>query len=108
MPPSGSPGAVVLVPLALEGIALLYLPTGDRGAALSVHKATFALWFGVMVVHVLGHLLDTTRFAPRDYVPTRRLHLRGAPARRLVLGASVVPGFLLGVAMTARADTWLR
>jgi len=91
-----------------SGIALLYVPIGDRGAVLGVHKATFVLWFGVMVVHVLGHLLDTARLAPRDHVPTRRLHLRGAPARRVVLGASVVLGFRPGGAMIARADIWPR
>ncbi len=106
--------AASTVVLLGSGIALLYVPIGDRGAVLGVHKATFVLWFGVMVVHVLGHLLDTARLAPRDYVPTRRLYLRGAPARqlalgaRLALGASLVLGFLLGVAMIPRADTWLR
>jgi len=81
--------------------------TGQK-AVRSVRKATFELWFGVMVVRILGHFLDTARLAPRDHVPTRRLHLRGAPARRVVPGASVVPGFRPGGAMIARADTWPR
>ena len=31
-----------------------------------VHRASFILWFGAMSVHVLGHLVDTARLAPRD------------------------------------------
>jgi hypothetical protein len=49
------------------GIALLFSPTTDRSEWLFLHRATFVLWFGAMTLHVLGHLFDTARLAPRDF-----------------------------------------
>ena len=36
-----------------------------RSGLLLVHKAKWIVWIIAMVVHVLGHLLDTARLAPR-------------------------------------------
>lgn len=34
-----------------------------RQELLTLHKASFVLWFIAMTVHVLGHLTDTARLA---------------------------------------------
>ena len=75
------PLVVVLTFMVLvTGIVLLWVPSvHDR--ALFLHKASFVLWFGAMTVHVLGHLADTYRLAPRDLgaeaVCSRRLVASG-------------------------------
>lgn len=58
---------VVVLTLALfgSGIALLFAAAPWRSDLVFLHKATFVLWFGVMTVHVLSHLGETLRLAPR-------------------------------------------
>ena len=55
-----------------SGIALVLVPHSARSQLLFVHKASFVLWFGAMTLHVLGHLLDTARLAPADFVARTR------------------------------------
>ncbi len=90
------------------GIALLYAPAAERPGLLTLHKVSFVLWFAVMTLHVVGHILDTARLAPRDYTSDSRMWLRGAPLRRLVLAASVVAGVVLGLVSLGPAGTWVR
>ena len=59
--------ALTVVVLA-SGIALLFVPRSLRQSTLFLHKASFVLWFGAMAIHVIGHILETTRLAPRDWV----------------------------------------
>jgi hypothetical protein len=49
-----------------SGIALLLAPTAWHDRLLLLHKASFIVWIAAMVIHVLGHILDTARLAPRD------------------------------------------
>jgi hypothetical protein len=46
---------------------------------LKVHKASFVLWFGAMTIHVLGHLGEVFRLAPRDWLRRTRRDVTGAP-----------------------------
>jgi hypothetical protein len=71
----------------------------NRHSLLFLHKASFVLWFGAMTVHVLGHLIDTARLAPRDGVRRTRRDVAGASARQWTLAASLIAGAVLGVAM---------
>ena len=75
----------VLVTLTLivfaSGIALLFTPTAWHSRMLFVHKASFILWIAAMAIHVVGHLLDTARLAPRDWMRrTRREVTWSGPA----------------------------
>jgi hypothetical protein len=72
---------IVLLTILLfaSGIGLLFVGAGLRRDFLVVHKASFVLWFGAMIVHVLGHLLDTARLAPGDWPSSS---IRAAPAFR--------------------------
>ena len=74
---------VVVATLLLlgSGIALMFVGVGSRQPWLLLHKASFVIWFAAMVFHVLGHLVETARLAPRDWLesgPCR--YYRGALA----------------------------
>jgi hypothetical protein len=102
------PLVVVLTVAVLgTGIALLLGPPGTRNTLLLLHKASFVLWFGAMAIHVLGHIVETTRLAPRDFYRRTRRQVRGASARQWALAATLGIGLLLGVALAPRVGPWL-
>ena len=72
-----------------------------------VHKASFVLWFFAMTAHVLGHLAEVARLAPRDWMRRTRHDVRGAGARQWLIAASLVAGALLGLALLGRVRPWL-
>jgi len=88
------------------GIVLLWAPSDWRHTTLFLHKATFVLWFAAMTVHVLGHLVDTYRLAPRDWTP-HRPYVPGAWLRRATLAVTVLAGIGLGLFALGQVDTWL-
>lgn len=100
---------VVVLTLALfgSGIALLFAAAPWRSDLVFLHKATFVLWFGVMTVHVLSHLGETLRLAPRDWYGRTRRQVAGTKARQWLLVVSVVLGILLGTLLAARGATFL-
>ncbi len=100
---------VVLLTLTLfaSGIALLFAPHGLRQELLFVHKASFVLWFVAMAVHVLGHLLDTARLAPRDFYWRTRQQVAGAGLRQWAIAASIALGALLAVLCVGRVGHFL-
>ena len=92
------PVVVVLsVLLFASGIALIAIPASYQNSVLFIHQASFVVWFGAMAIHVLGHLKDTARLAPMDYLMRTRREIRGAGARTWALATSLVIGVLLGV-----------
>lgn len=102
------PFVVVLTVVVLaSGVALLLVPPSQRGGLLLMHKAGFVLWFGAMALHVLGHLLDTARLAPRDWMRRTRRDVAGAGARRWALVSSVAAGAMLGVAFLGWVGPWV-
>jgi hypothetical protein len=100
---------VVLLTFSLfaSGIALLFAGPGLRHDLLFLHKASFVLWFGVMTVHVLGHVLDTARLAPSDFYRRTRRQVEGAGARQWALAASLVLGAVLGVLCAGQVGHYL-
>lgn len=99
---------VVLLTFAVlaSGIALLFVGASLRSQVLFLHKASFVLWLAAMTVHVLGHLLDTARVAPRDWVHRTRREVTGAGLRQWTIAASLVVGLLLGLLVLGRAAPW--
>ncbi|HUY22983.1 MAG TPA: hypothetical protein VMV22_11675 [Acidimicrobiales bacterium] len=89
------------------GVALLVAPGGTRQELLFLHKASFVGWFGVMALHVLGHLVDTARLAPRDWYRRTRRDVRGAGLRQWAVAGSLVIGVLLGLLLVGRSGPWL-
>lgn len=100
---------VVVLTLAVvaSGVALLLAPFPWRSTLLLVHKASFVLWLGVMTLHVLGHLVDTARLAPRDWLRVTRHQVDGAGARQWAIAISIVLGLILAVVVEPRVGPWL-
>jgi hypothetical protein len=99
---------VVLLTFAVlaSGIALLFAGPSLRSQLLFLHKASFFLWLAAMTVHVLGHLLDTARVAPRDWMRRTRRDVTGAGLRQWTIAASLVVGLLLGLLVLGRVAPW--
>jgi len=98
---------VLTVAVFATGIALLLGPQGWRSQMLLLHKASFVLWLAVMALHVLGHLLDTARLAPRDWYWRTRRQVRGAGLRQWAIATSVALGLVLGLLVVPRIGPWL-
>ncbi len=99
---------VVVLTLAVfgSGIALLLGPSSARSELLLIHKATFILWIAAMVVHVLGHVVDTARLAPKDFYWRTRRQVRGASKRQWSLVGALCLGLLLAVAVAPKVGPW--
>jgi len=89
------------------GVALLWAPSSWRHTLKFLHKATFVVWFGAMTVHVLGHLVDTYRLAPRDWTP-KAAYVPGVWLRRATVVATLVAGTGLGLLALGQVDTWVK
>jgi hypothetical protein len=101
------PFVVVLTAGVLgTGIVLLVNPGAGRSQWLFLHKATFVLWLVAMTLHVLGHLIETARLAPRDFYRRTRSQIRGAGARQWVLVAAIGVGVVLAVAIAPSIGSW--
>jgi hypothetical protein len=98
---------VLTVVLLASGVALLFVRGSDLSLLLKVHKASFVLWFGAMTIHVLGHLTEVVRFAPRDWVRRARRDVGGAGIRQWLIAASLAAGVLAGVLVLSRIGPWL-
>lgn len=99
---------VILTTLAVigTGIVLVLGPPTWRLPLLFLHKASFILWFGLMALHVLAHLVDVARLGPRDWLGRGRDRLSGIGARQTAVAASLVAGTVLGVLVLPAASGW--
>lgn len=98
---------ILTVVLLASGVALLLASPAWSHQLLFVHKASFVLWFFAMTAHVLGHLAEVARLAPRDWLRRTRRDVRGAGGRQWLIAASLVAGALLGLAALGRVGPWL-
>jgi len=98
---------VLTVAVLATGVALLLGPASWQGKLLLLHKASFVLWFGAMAIHVLGHLLDTARLAPRDWLRRARGEVAGAGLRQWAVAASLVVGVWLAALVVPHVGFWL-
>ena len=85
--------ALTSVAVIATGIADLLL--GPSQNLTRLHKLSFIAWFGVMAIHVLGHLLETPALAAADW-STRSARLRGTATRRSLVVATLALGIVLG------------
>jgi len=100
---------IVILTLVLlaSGVGLMLVGQSWLPLLLKVHKASFILWFGATTVHVLGHLGEVFRLAPRDLLRRTRRDVRGAGLRSWLIAASLVAGVLLGFLLLSRVGPWL-
>jgi hypothetical protein len=129
---TGMTAALLLVLLAVEGFTILRIgklltlhvvigmvlvppvllkigstsPPNARSELLTIHKATFILWIAAMVVHVLGHLVDTARLAPKDFYRRTRRQVRGASTRQWALVGALCLGLVLAVVVAPKVGPW--
>jgi hypothetical protein len=95
--------ATTVVMLA-TGVALLLI--GHRsGLVLELHKVSFIVWSACFGVHFLAHVPRVVR-AVADSRGPRGVRVPGAPARGLLVGASITGGVALGVALLALIERW--
>lgn len=99
---------VVITTAALfaSGIALMVVPQSLRGEVLTLHKASFVIWFGAMTVHVVGHIAETARLAPLDWMKRARADVKGAAWRQWAVAGSIALGVPLGLLLLGQASTW--
>jgi hypothetical protein len=105
-----APG-VVLTTLALfgTGIALVLAEPEGSDTLGFLHKASFVAWFGLMTIHVLGHLLELPKLALPDWRRHggREAALAGGGLRIALLGAALLAGLALALATISLAGPWL-
>ncbi len=98
---------VLTIVLFASGIAMVLMPASFRNQLLFLHKSSFVLWFGAMTIHVLAHVLETSRLAPADIARRSREQVRGAGARLWTVAGSLVVGVFLGIVMLPTVGHWL-
>lgn len=98
---------VLTVILLASGVGLVVgAPVSWRPQLFTIHRASFVLWFAAMAIHVLGHLVETARFAPRDVIPYTRRQVKGASARQWALAAALALGVIAAVGVLPYAANW--
>jgi hypothetical protein len=101
------PVVVVLTVLVFaSGVGLIFLPGSLRQQLMLVHKASFLLWIAATSVHVLGHLAETAKMAPLDWLAKSRRQVRGATLRQWLVTASLIIGLIAAVLITPHATGW--
>jgi len=98
---------VLTIAVLASGVALLLAGAAWQRPLLLLHKASFVLWFGAMTIHVLGHVADTARLAPRDWMRRTRRDVAGAGLRQWAIVSSLVTGVLLGFLILGRVGPWV-
>jgi len=105
-----APG-VVLSTLALfaTGIALAVVGPESSGELKFLHKASFIAWFGLMAIHVLGHVLEVPGLALPDWRRNagREAALAGSGLRIALVSTTVLAGFALALATLSLAGPWI-
>ncbi len=94
--------SLLTIVVLLSGVILIV--NGRSGTWLTVHKASFILWFGAMTVHVLGHIVETVRIAPLDW--TRARGVPRAGVRRAALVGAIVLGIAGGFLIQSSVRSW--
>ncbi len=98
---------VLTLVLLFSGVGLLLASQAWLPLLVKLHKASFVLWFGAMTVHVLGHLGEMFRLAPRDWLRRSRREVTGAGPRQWLIAASLVAGVMLGFLLLPHIGHWL-
>lgn len=105
-----APGVVITtVALFATGVALALAGPGSDSLLMFLHKASFILWFGLMTIHVLGHLLEVPSLALPDWrrAGGREAALAGAGLRIVLVSGALVAGLALALATVWLIGPWL-
>lgn len=98
---------VLTVAVIATGVLLVVgAPVSLHPELLKLHQITFVAWFAVTSIHVLGHILETARVAPLDWVRRTRRDVRGATWRQWVQLLALVSGVLIALWVTPYTAHW--
>lgn len=101
-------GPVIVVTTAIvlaTGIAA-WVAGPHNGPWLSLHKASFVVWFGAMAIHVLAYTRRALRLARDDVHRPRRTMVPYRPLRLGLVAASICAGVALGLAASGIGSGW--
>lgn len=92
------------------GVALLLLGQSSRDPLVLLHKVTFFVWLAVTAIHVLGHMPEILRLRSSARATRRELigdePVPGGGGRGAALGAGLVVGLVLAVALLGQFSAW--
>jgi hypothetical protein len=89
------------------GIALILAGPDHRDPWLGLHKVSFVIWFGAMIIHVLGHILDAGATTWRElHDPAATATARRRRWRTLAVALSLVAGVGLASGLWPSAHAW--
>ena len=100
---------VILGSLAVlgTGIGLVFTGPDHAEPLLTLHKASFIVWFAVTTVHVLGHAIAAGRTTWRELRdPSATPAARGRRWRAAAIAAALIAGVGLATALTPAAHAW--
>jgi hypothetical protein len=110
-------GLRVLAPLVVlstlvvfvSGVLLLFVGPSSRATLLPIHKDSFFVWLGLIVLHVLGHLPAMPGVLRADYGRSQELSsdVTGRAGRMLALGGALVAGVVLAILVIPQFGPWL-
>jgi hypothetical protein len=97
---------VIATSLAVLGTGVLLVIAGVRNSPwLFLHKASFILWFGCMVLHVLAHVWRLPGIL-RNPAGASSVRLPGGAARWLLVAASLACGLIIALLAVHLAGPW--
>jgi hypothetical protein len=100
---------VILTSLAVigTGIGLIHTGPDHRDPLLTLHKASFIVWFVMMAIHVVGHVFEGAQTTWQELSDPRQLPVvRRRRWRTLAVGLSLLAGVGLASALLPSASSW--
>jgi hypothetical protein len=104
----------MLAPLLIASTLILFgsgvglIAIGHRNGLLkSVHAVSFAVWGGLIVVHVVAYLSRVFRDGPADWRRHTGQDVAGARDRRLAVSGALVAGLVVALATYPAQRHWL-
>ena len=97
---------VVIATIALLGSGVVTLAVGPRHSDtwLTIHQASFVVWFAVTTIHVLGHVRETWKLTTAEMRANPPVPRRGT--RIGLVAGSLVLGLTLGIASLGWTSAW--
>jgi hypothetical protein len=90
--------------LLVAGIVALAVGPRHSDTWITIHQGSAIAWVTLVVVHLIGHALETWRLTNAEVRANPPLPRRGA--RTTVVAAGLVVGLLLGIASLGWTDAW--
>jgi hypothetical protein len=97
---------VILATVILLGTGIVMLAVGPQHSDtwLTIHQGSFAVWFALTMVHVLGHAIETWKLTTAEIRARPPLPRRGV--RVALVAGSLAVGLTLGVASLGWTTAW--